>query len=326
MNALEAQLNGADTNDLHRVHSQRIKSTGCLNGTDIQGWPLESREPPRKLVKRMRSWLSLRISLALSMMCSSSQQIPHYTNKARATEAKVNKKPATTAGEEESGEDGVFPATPGEVEWEGEGASAVVGHGADEVGEGVVGVDGVGAVGGRLGAGAPLPVTVTASFWPAWQCLPKVEMEMNRVFCMAVLGALAMATMLQPGTAQTAHVVGDNIGWAVPSNGAAAYSNWASGKTFNVGDILGQRLAITVTGNGAPAPNRPPTAPTPSTSTTPSPTSSAPCPPTADAPSPSHSTSPGVARNTPSSPDSSSPAVVAGFLFTLASVALALFM
>nr|GMC77696.1 cucumber peeling cupredoxin-like [Ipomoea batatas] len=210
-------------------------------------------------------------------------------------------------------------------------------------------------------------------------------MEMNRVLCMAVIGALAMATMLQHGTAQTAHVVGDNIGWTIPSNGAAAYSNWASGKTFNVGDILvfnfatnnhdvlrvpkasfdgctstnaignaimngpanvtldsagehyyictfgthcqaGQKLAITVTGNGAPAPNRPPTAPTPSTSTTPSPTSSAPCPPTADAPSPSHSTSPGVARNTPSSPDSSSPAVVAGFLFTLASVALALFM
>ncbi|XP_019156889.1 PREDICTED: cucumber peeling cupredoxin-like [Ipomoea nil] len=206
-------------------------------------------------------------------------------------------------------------------------------------------------------------------------------MEMNRVLCMAVLGALAMTTMLQPGTAQTAHVVGDNIGWSIPSNGAVAYSNWVTGKTFNVGDILvfnfatnqhdvlrvpkasfdgctsanaignaimngpanvtlnsagehyyictfgrhcqaGQKLALTVTGNAA---NRPPTAPTPSTPTTPSPTSSALCSPTADAPSPSHSTSPGVAGNTPSSPDSSSPAVVAGFLFTLAPVALALF-
>nr|GMC68834.1 hypothetical protein Iba_chr03aCG0960 [Ipomoea batatas] len=134
------------------MNLKRTIDRNALNGTDIQGWPLESRESPQKL------------------------QIPHYTNKARATEAKVNKKPATTAGEEESGEDGVFPATPGEVEREGEGASAVVGHGADEVGEGVVGVDGVGAVGGRLGAGAPLPVTVMASFWPAWQCLPKVHM------------------------------------------------------------------------------------------------------------------------------------------------------
>ncbi|GJW97277.1 cucumber peeling cupredoxin-like protein, partial [Tanacetum coccineum] len=38
--------------------------------------------------------------------------------------------------------------------------------------------------------------------------------------------------------AQTRHVVGDSIGWAVPSNGAAAYTSWATGKTFRVGDTL----------------------------------------------------------------------------------------
>ncbi|WMV21878.1 hypothetical protein MTR67_015263 [Solanum verrucosum] len=28
------------------------------------------------------------------------------------------------------------------------------------------------------------------------------------------------------------------MGWTVPSNGAVAYTNWAAGKTFRVGDIL----------------------------------------------------------------------------------------
>lgn len=55
----------------------------------------------------------------------------------------------------------------------------------------------------------------------------------------AVLGALFM---VHSAVAQTAHVVGDNVGWTVPPNGAATYTNWASGKTFSVGDILGTYL------------------------------------------------------------------------------------
>ncbi|KAK1418474.1 hypothetical protein QVD17_27619 [Tagetes erecta] len=38
--------------------------------------------------------------------------------------------------------------------------------------------------------------------------------------------------------AQTTHVVGDTLGWTIPSNGAAAYTTWASQQTFIVGDIL----------------------------------------------------------------------------------------
>ncbi|XP_071737209.1 stellacyanin-like [Rutidosis leptorrhynchoides] len=38
--------------------------------------------------------------------------------------------------------------------------------------------------------------------------------------------------------AQTTYVVGDAMGWGIPSNGAAAYTSWASGKTFKVGDTL----------------------------------------------------------------------------------------
>ncbi|KAK1418475.1 hypothetical protein QVD17_27620 [Tagetes erecta] len=38
--------------------------------------------------------------------------------------------------------------------------------------------------------------------------------------------------------AQTRHVVGDTLGWTIPSNGAAAYTTWASQQTFTVGDTL----------------------------------------------------------------------------------------
>ncbi|XP_071726784.1 cucumber peeling cupredoxin-like [Rutidosis leptorrhynchoides] len=38
--------------------------------------------------------------------------------------------------------------------------------------------------------------------------------------------------------AQTRHVVGDALGWAIPPGGAIAYTTWASLQTFSVGDIL----------------------------------------------------------------------------------------
>ncbi|XP_076934344.1 uclacyanin 1-like [Bidens hawaiensis] len=38
--------------------------------------------------------------------------------------------------------------------------------------------------------------------------------------------------------AQTTHVVGDALGWTIPSGGAAAYTTWASQQTFIVGDTL----------------------------------------------------------------------------------------
>ena len=37
---------------------------------------------------------------------------------------------------------------------------------------------------------------------------------------------------------QRVHVVGDNIGWTIPQNDAAAYQTWASNNNFAVGDIL----------------------------------------------------------------------------------------
>ncbi|OIT31643.1 PREDICTED: cucumber peeling cupredoxin-like [Nicotiana attenuata] len=61
---------------------------------------------------------------------------------------------------------------------------------------------------------------------------------MDKMLCVIVFGALAVASLVQDTTAQTVHVVGDNIGWTMPNNGAVAYTNWAAGKTFSVGDTL----------------------------------------------------------------------------------------
>ncbi|XP_071740693.1 blue copper protein-like [Rutidosis leptorrhynchoides] len=38
--------------------------------------------------------------------------------------------------------------------------------------------------------------------------------------------------------AQTRHVVGDALGWTIPSGGASAYTTWASQQTFTVGDVF----------------------------------------------------------------------------------------
>ncbi|XP_020227482.1 blue copper protein [Cajanus cajan] len=48
----------------------------------------------------------------------------------------------------------------------------------------------------------------------------------------------AVATLLHGSAAQTRHVVGDSIGWTIPSGGAATYATWAANKTFTVGDTL----------------------------------------------------------------------------------------
>lgn len=45
-----------------------------------------------------------------------------------------------------------------------------------------------------------------------------------------------------PVTGPVTYTVGDTLGWTIPSNGAAAYTAWASRKSFKVGDILGKSL------------------------------------------------------------------------------------
>ncbi|KAA8540494.1 hypothetical protein F0562_024587 [Nyssa sinensis] len=60
---------------------------------------------------------------------------------------------------------------------------------------------------------------------------------MDRLMSFVIVGVIA-AVMIQCAAAQTEYVVGDSLGWAVPPNGAQAYTTWASSKTFVVGDIL----------------------------------------------------------------------------------------
>ncbi|GLU22084.1 hypothetical protein SLE2022_381810 [Rubroshorea leprosula] len=55
---------------------------------------------------------------------------------------------------------------------------------------------------------------------------------------MAFVAVVAAVVLVQSAAAQTVHVVGDSIGWRVPSNGAQAYTNWAAQRTFVVGDTL----------------------------------------------------------------------------------------
>ncbi|KAL7139955.1 hypothetical protein ABFS83_09G087600 [Erythranthe nasuta] len=60
---------------------------------------------------------------------------------------------------------------------------------------------------------------------------------MDRVSCLMIYGAI-FGILLTCALSQNVHVVGDGMGWIVPPNGPLSYSNWASGKTFMVGDIL----------------------------------------------------------------------------------------
>lgn len=55
---------------------------------------------------------------------------------------------------------------------------------------------------------------------------------------MAVL--LLVAAALWRDSSAATYTVGDSLGWTVPPN-ANTYSDWASDKTFVVGDILGKK-------------------------------------------------------------------------------------
>ncbi|XP_075664746.1 umecyanin-like [Castanea sativa] len=61
---------------------------------------------------------------------------------------------------------------------------------------------------------------------------------MEKLMSVVVVLGVVAAVLLQCTTAQTVHVVGDNIGWTIPQGGAQAYQTWAASKQFVVGDIL----------------------------------------------------------------------------------------
>ncbi|XP_042063404.1 stellacyanin-like [Salvia splendens] len=61
---------------------------------------------------------------------------------------------------------------------------------------------------------------------------------MERVSIFMIYCALFGLVVVNFAAAQTVHTVGDNMGWRIPTSASVSYSNWASGKTFMVGDIL----------------------------------------------------------------------------------------
>ncbi|KAL1565045.1 cucumber peeling cupredoxin-like [Salvia divinorum] len=60
---------------------------------------------------------------------------------------------------------------------------------------------------------------------------------MDRVSFFIIYSAF-IGLVVNIAAAQNVHIVGDNMGWGIPTNTSVSYSNWASGKTFMVGDIL----------------------------------------------------------------------------------------
>ncbi|XP_021276743.1 blue copper protein-like [Herrania umbratica] len=61
---------------------------------------------------------------------------------------------------------------------------------------------------------------------------------MGRRLNIVFLATIAIATILQSSSAQTAYVVGDASGWVVPPGGPMVYTTWAASKAFRVGDTL----------------------------------------------------------------------------------------
>ncbi|XP_060172070.1 blue copper protein-like [Lycium barbarum] len=60
----------------------------------------------------------------------------------------------------------------------------------------------------------------------------------RKLSTLVAFAAIIFALLQHVSMAQRTHIVGDALAWTVPSGGAAAYSAWASRKTFAVGDIL----------------------------------------------------------------------------------------
>ncbi|KAJ8562297.1 hypothetical protein K7X08_011588 [Anisodus acutangulus] len=54
----------------------------------------------------------------------------------------------------------------------------------------------------------------------------------------ALVFMAVILTALPENIVAVDHVVGDSTGWRIPSGGPATYANWASRRTFRVGDIL----------------------------------------------------------------------------------------
>lgn len=65
---------------------------------------------------------------------------------------------------------------------------------------------------------------------------------------MFVFASLVASAMLHGSSAQTTHVVGDELGWFVAPGAELAYQTWAANRTFAVGDTLGTNISFNILG------------------------------------------------------------------------------
>ncbi|XP_021808942.1 mavicyanin-like [Prunus avium] len=70
----------------------------------------------------------------------------------------------------------------------------------------------------------------------------KSSMNNGKVMVFSVAVAAAASMVLQT-TEAAEYIVGDDLGWTVPPNGAATYVEWASKYNFIVNDILDFKFA-----------------------------------------------------------------------------------
>ncbi|XP_006358287.1 blue copper protein-like [Solanum tuberosum] len=86
--------------------------------------------------------------------------------------------------------------------------------------------------------GQKLAINVSGSASPAPQPAPATPPTTTPVMAPAPSVSVAPATAPAPTSVAQTYIVGDNLGWSVPTSGPNAYQRWANGKSFKVGDTL----------------------------------------------------------------------------------------
>lgn len=58
------------------------------------------------------------------------------------------------------------------------------------------------------------------------------------------IGWLIAAAILVSGCAADTYTVGNGMGWTIPPGGEVAYTTWAAGFDFDVGDTISECISL----------------------------------------------------------------------------------
>ncbi|XP_015081651.1 blue copper protein-like [Solanum pennellii] len=86
--------------------------------------------------------------------------------------------------------------------------------------------------------GQKLAINVSGSASPAPQPAPATPPTATPVMAPAPSVSVAPATAPSLTSVAQTYIVGDNLGWSVPTSGPNSYQRWANNKSFKVGDTL----------------------------------------------------------------------------------------